>query len=70
MHLQGLTHEDTLLCDLLWNCESLAAVEAMIAALPPAHQRRARLMVELMTAAAFDEHMDVEDNVKDYLSSL
>ena len=68
--LTGLTPQDTLICDLLWSCPSKAAVDAMITAMPLQHQTRAGLMLELMIASAFDEHMEVTDEVADYIGSL
>jgi hypothetical protein len=70
MRIDGLEPGDVLLCDLLWSCDSQQAVDAMITALPPAHKQRAGLMVQLMTAAVWDDHMHVEDHVRDYLATL
>lgn len=68
--LTGLTHQDILICDLLWSCPSKAAVDAMITAMPPQHKTRAGLMLELMIASAFDQHMEVTDHVRDYIATL
>jgi hypothetical protein len=42
----------------------------MVAAMPPAYKTRAVVLRELMTAAALDDVMTVNDNVKDYLNSI
>jgi hypothetical protein len=42
----------------------------MITAMPLQHQTRAGLMLELMIASAFDEHMEVTDHVRDYIATL
>jgi hypothetical protein len=42
----------------------------MVAAMPPAYKTRAQVLRELMTAAALDDVMTVNDNVKDYLNSI
>jgi hypothetical protein len=68
--LEGLTKQDIQICNLLWNCDSVEAVDAMVAAMPQAYKQRAQLMRELMTAAAFDDVMNVDEHVKDYLDTI
>jgi hypothetical protein len=68
--LDGLTKQDIQICNLLWNCDSVEAVDAMVAAMPKAYKTRAVVLRELMTAAALDDVMTVNDNVKDYLNSI
>ena len=68
--LDGLTKQDIQICNLLWNCDSVEAVDAMVAAMPSAYKSRAQVLRELMTAAALDDVMTVNDNVKDYLNSI
>ena len=68
--LDGLTKQDIEICNLLWNCDSVEAVDAMVAAMPSAYKTRAQVLRELMTAAALDDVMTVNDNVKDYLNSI
>ena len=57
--LEGLTDKDVQICKLLWNCDTLEAVDAMVAAMPPAYKNRAVVMRELMTAAQLDQVEDV-----------
>ena len=68
--LEGLTQQDIQICNLLWNCDSSEAVDAMVSAMPSAYKQRAIVLRELMTAAALDEVTTVNDNVKDYLNSI
>jgi hypothetical protein len=57
--LEGLSKQDIQICNLLWNCDTLEAVDAMVKAMPPAYKRRAVVMRELMTAAQLDTVEDV-----------
>ena len=68
--INGLTQQDIQICNLLWNCDSVEAVDAMVKAMPSAYKRRAQVLRELMTAAALDEVTTVDCNVKDYLNSI
>jgi hypothetical protein len=68
--LEGLTKQDIQICNLLWNCDSTEAVDAMVRAMPPAYKSRAVVLRELMTAAAFDDVMTVDRHVKDYLDTI
>ena len=53
--LEGLSKQDVQICNLLWNCDTLEAVDAMVKAMPPAYKNRAVVMRELMTAAQLDQ---------------
>lgn len=70
IELSGLTKQDVQLCDLLWGCESVEAVDAMIAALPAQYKSRAVTLRALMTAAALDEYMEVSEYVTQTLSRI
>ena len=59
INIQGLTAKDVQICKLLWNCDTLEAVDAMVKAMPPAYKNRAVVMRELMTAAQLDQVEDV-----------
>jgi hypothetical protein len=61
--LEGLSKQDVQICKLLWNCDTLEAVDAMVAAMPPAYKNRAVVMRELMTAAQLDQVEDVDANI-------
>ena len=68
--LEGLSKQDVQICNLLWNCDTLEAVDAMVKAMPPAYKNRAVVMRELMTAAQLDQVEDIDENVTAYLHSI
>lgn len=68
--LEGLSRRQRMIADLLWNCGDEADMQRMIDAMPPEYKQSAETVRELMIAAVFDTHMDVDANVKDYISSL
>ena len=68
--LQGLSKQDVEICKLLWNCDSIEAVDAMVAAMPPAYKKRAQSMRELMTAAQLDQVEDIDENITAYLQRI
>ena len=68
--LEGLSKQDVQICNLLWNCDTLEAVDAMVAAMPPAYKSRAVVMRELMTAAQLDQVEDVDANITALLHSI
>ena len=68
--LEGLSKQDVQICKLLWNCDTLEAVDAMVKAMPPAYKQRAQVMRELMTAAQLDQVEDIDANVTAYLHSI
>ena len=68
--LQGLSKQDVQICKLLWNCDSIEAVEAMVNAMPPAYKQRAQVMRELMTAAQLDTIEDIDENITAYLQRI
>ena len=68
--LEGLSKQDVQICNLLWNCDTLEAVDAMVKAMPPAYKNRAVVMRELMTAAQLDQVEDVHENITALLHSI
>ena len=68
--LEGLSAKDVQICKLLWNCDTLEAVDAMVKAMPPAYKNRAVVMRELMTAAQLDQVEDVHENITALLHSI
>ena len=68
--LEGLSAQDVQICSLLWNCDSIEAVERMVAAMPPAYKNRAVVMRELMTAAQLDTIEDIHEDVTAYLQRI
>ena len=68
--LEGLSEKDVQICKLLWNCDSIEAVDAMVRAMPPAYKKRAVVMRELMTAAQLDTVEDIDENITQYLQRI
>jgi len=68
--LEGLSEKDVQICSLLWNCDSVEAVDRMVAAMPPAYKQRAQVMRELMTAAQLDTVEDVHEDITQYLQRI
>jgi len=68
--LEGLSKQDVQICNLLWNCDTIEAVDAMVAAMPPAYKQRAVSMRELMTAAQLDQVETIDENITAYLQRI
>jgi len=68
--IEGLTQKDIEICNLLWNCDSVEAVDRMVAAMPAAYKQRACVLRELMTAAALDMVKDIDESTKSLLASI
>ena len=70
INIQGLSAQDVQICKLLWNCDSLEAVDAMVNAMPPAYKQRAVNMRELMIAAQLDQVEDIDERIPHLLHSI
>jgi len=68
--LQGLSKQDVAICNLLWNCQSVEAVEALVKAMPPEYKKRAVVMRELMIAAELDTVEDVYEETTALLHTI
>jgi hypothetical protein len=68
--LEGLSKQDVQICNLLWNCDSIEAVDRMVNAMPPAYKQRAEVMRELMIAAQLDTVEDVHEDITALLHSI
>jgi len=68
--LEGLSKQDVQICSLLWNCDSMEAVNSMVNAMPPAYKKRAQSMRELMIAAQLDTVEDVHEDITALLRSI
>jgi len=68
--LEGLSKQDVQICTLLWNCDSMEAVNRMVNAMPPAYKKRAQSMRELMIAAQLDTVEDVHEDITALLHSI
>ena len=70
IRLEGLSKQDVQICTLLWNCDTIEAVDRMVNAMPAAYKQRAEVMRELMTAAQLDTVEDVHEDVTALLHSI
>ena len=68
--LEGLTKQDIQICNLLWNCDTLEAVDALVKAMPPADKTRAVVLRELMTAAQLDQVEDIDERITALLQRI
>ena len=68
--LEGLTQSDIQICNLLWNCDTVEDVDAMVKAMPPAYKTRAVVLRELLTAAQLDTVEDIHEELTAYLHSI
>ena len=68
--IEGLTQKDIEICNLLWNCDSVEAVDRMLSAMPAAYRGRACVLRELMTAAALDNVKDIDESTQALLASI
>ena len=70
INIQGLTAKDVQICKLLWSCDTLEAVDAMVNAMPPAYKNRAVVMRELMTAAQLDQVEVIDERIPALLQRI
>ena len=70
IRLEGLSEKDVQICKLLWNCDTIEAVDAMVAAMPPAYKQRAVIMRELMISAQLDTVEDIHEDITQYLQRI
>jgi hypothetical protein len=68
--IEGLSQKDIEICNLLWNCNSVEQVDAMVAAMPQAYKSRAVVLREVMTAAALDQVDTVHEELTAYLQRI
>ena len=70
INIEGLSKKDVQICKLLWNCDTMEAVDAMVAAMPPAYKKRAVVMRELMIAAEIDQIKDINEHIPTLLQRI
>ena len=70
IQLEGLSAKDVQICKLLWNCDTVEAVDAMVAAMPPKYKHRAVIMRELMILAQLDQVEDIYEGTTQYLQRI
>jgi hypothetical protein len=57
--IQGLTHKQVLIADLIWSCHSQQEVEALVRALPTKEdQQTARALMQCMVHECLEELLD------------
>jgi hypothetical protein len=67
--ITGLTDLEQDIADEIWARDTVNEIDDYIRSLPKSLRPRARMVFELITAAVLDTHMEVGEDVKDYLSS-
>jgi len=70
IRLEGLSKQDVQICTLLWNCDTIEAVDAMVNAMPAAYKQRAVVMRELMIAGELDTVEDIHEDITAYLQRI
>lgn len=70
IQLQGLTRQQHQIADMIWSCESQEDVARLIRNLPPAYQKDAVVIHDLMIAAVMDQHMEITEDVRALIRSL
>jgi len=70
IELHGLTKQQSQIADLLWRCESQAAVDQLKQNLPAAYRRDAETIHQLMIAAVMDQYEEVTDDVRELILTL
>ena len=70
IELTGLTKQQYQIADLLWNCESQAAVDQLKQNLPKAYRRDAETIHQLMIAAVMDQYEEVTEDVRELILTL
>jgi hypothetical protein len=68
--LEGLTHQQYQIADLLWNCESQEHVQTLINSMPADYKKDAVVIHQLMIAAVMDQHTEITEDVKDCISRI
>jgi hypothetical protein len=68
--LEGLSAKDVQICNLLWNCDTVEDVDAMVKAMPPAYKTRAVVLRQLLTAAQLDTVEDIHEDITALLQRI
>ncbi len=68
--LTGLSKQQYQLAELLWNCDTQAAVDQLKQSLPPRHRREAETVHQLMIAAVMDGYDEVTEDVQALIQAL
>ena len=60
IQIEGLSLQQRLFADILWKCQGRDQVEAFIRGLPQTFQGEARVVLDMMVAAVFDDITDTD----------
>ena len=58
--LEGLTHQQVQIAEMLWKCNSLEDVDRLVRNMPPTYRQDAVTLKELMIAASLDEVQETQ----------
>jgi hypothetical protein len=69
IEIRGFTELQRDLADRLWQCNTTAELDEFIGGLPRSLKREAWVVQQMIIANELDSHMEVADEVRDYLGS-
>ena len=58
--LEGLTHQQVQIAEMLWKCNSLEDVDRLVRNMPESYRQDAVVLKELMVAASLDSYEETE----------
>jgi hypothetical protein len=58
--LEGLTHQQVQIAEMLWKCNSLEDVDRLVRNMPDSYRQDAVVLKELMVAASLDSYEETE----------
>ena len=58
--LEGLTHQQVQIAEMLWKCNSLEDVDRLVRNMPDSYRQDAVILKELMVAASLDSYEETE----------
>lgn len=58
--LEGLTHQQVQIAEMLWKCNSLEDVDRLVRNMPDSYRQDAVVLKELMVAASLDDVQETE----------
>lgn len=70
IQLEGLTHRQQQIADMIWACETQQDLDTLISVMPPEYKRDAQTVHELMLAAVFDQQLEIREDVRDLIETL
>ena len=67
--VEGLTDLERDIADQIWRLDTVGEIDEYIRSLPRSLRPRARMVFDMITAEVLDTHMEISDEVTDYLHS-